>query len=201
MAINLHPLFVKQRQLDEYIIKTKGLEGQDLLLNKILALQVELGELANEWRGFKHWSEKQTPAATKTIVCPTCKGIGKHNNPITWDCRNCLGTGIQIKENPLLEEYVDCLHFIVSIGLEVVSDEWILEIEEENVSGFENEEIVGQFLYVMENVKSEMDVHDWFYLVAQFHRLGIYLGFTWEQIEQAYLAKWEENIRRQKEGY
>jgi dimeric dUTPase (all-alpha-NTP-PPase superfamily) len=27
MAINLQPLFEKQRQLDKYIVKTKGLEG------------------------------------------------------------------------------------------------------------------------------------------------------------------------------
>ncbi|WP_055747638.1 dUTP diphosphatase [Brevibacillus choshinensis] len=59
--MNLKAFFEKQRQLDKYIIKKKGLEGQDLLQNKILALQVELGELANEWRGFKHWSDNQEP--------------------------------------------------------------------------------------------------------------------------------------------
>lgn len=39
--MNLEKLFEMQRVLDERIIKEKGLEGQNLLPQKILALQVE----------------------------------------------------------------------------------------------------------------------------------------------------------------
>lgn len=51
--INLSRLFQMQKVLDARIGKEHGLEGKDLLPKKILALQVELGELANKWRGFK----------------------------------------------------------------------------------------------------------------------------------------------------
>ncbi|GAA0415215.1 hypothetical protein GCM10008934_02680 [Virgibacillus salarius] len=47
--MNLDKLFPIQKELDTRIEREKGLEGQDLLDKKILALQVELGELANEW--------------------------------------------------------------------------------------------------------------------------------------------------------
>lgn len=58
--MNLSKLFEIQKQLDERIVKEKGLEGQDLLDKKILALQVELGELANELpEVFKFWSNKK----------------------------------------------------------------------------------------------------------------------------------------------
>ncbi|MGQ8924303.1 dUTP diphosphatase, partial [Bacillus halotolerans] len=94
--MNLQKMFEMQKALDERIIKEKGLEGQDLLPNLILALQVELAECANEWRGFKHWSNDREPR-----ICL----IDKKGQ-----------TAKEYYKNPLLEEYVDCLHFILSIG-------------------------------------------------------------------------------------
>ena len=41
--MNLQPLFETQAKLDKRIVEKKGLQGQDLLDKKILALQVELG--------------------------------------------------------------------------------------------------------------------------------------------------------------
>src|SRR5690554_5668076 len=120
--MRLKKLFDIQRKLDERIVEKHGLQGEDLLDKKILALQVELGELANEWRVFKFWSDDQEPRTTSK--CRKCLGEGKGyffgrrwtGNKET--CITCGGTGINENENPLLEEYVDCLHFILSIGLE-----------------------------------------------------------------------------------
>src|SRR5206468_12486735 len=98
--MNLAKLFEMQKALDERIVMEKGLEGQDLLPQKILALQVELGECANEWRGFKYWSNNRQQRI-KAIERDFVK---------EWD---------EIERNPLLEEYVDCLHFILSIGLSI----------------------------------------------------------------------------------
>ncbi|MCR8994503.1 dUTP diphosphatase [Brevibacillus laterosporus] len=57
-SISLEPLNDMQRQLNDYIIRKKRLEGQDLWENTILALRVELSEFANEVKCFKHWSNK-----------------------------------------------------------------------------------------------------------------------------------------------
>ena len=53
-------LLDKQRQLDDYIIKSKDLhlDPKQRLTNTILAMMVETAELANEIRCFKHWSTK-----------------------------------------------------------------------------------------------------------------------------------------------
>ena len=59
--MNLTKLYEMQKLLDQRIVEQHGLEGQDLLPQKILALQVELGECANEWRGFKFWSKDRKP--------------------------------------------------------------------------------------------------------------------------------------------
>ena len=81
--MDFNKLFQLQRNLDQRINAEKSLENESLFSKKILALQVEVSELANETRCFKFWSNKG-PSDKHTI----------------------------------LEEYVDCLHFILSLGLE-----------------------------------------------------------------------------------
>lgn len=59
-------LFKRQRELDAYIKDNKDLNEANLFDMKILALYVELGELANETRTFKFWSEKK--ASDKSVI-------------------------------------------------------------------------------------------------------------------------------------
>src|SRR5690625_2371786 len=98
--MNLQKLFETQKKLDERIVKEKGLEGKDLLDKKILALQVELGEIANEFRGFKFWSEDQEPndyAPNVYDVCEKCDGeptiYSDDNSKIESFCEECDGVG------------------------------------------------------------------------------------------------------------
>lgn len=181
--MNLGKLFEIQRKLDEHIEQNHPRqEGEDRLAKKILALQVELGELANEWRGFKFWSNNQEPRI----------------NEITWPYG---AGGPPVYRNKVLEEYVDCLHFILSIGLE-------LELEELNFhpNHSKMQDVVKLFIGINSLVGSftyNYAIHEENYavLVSKFHRLGELLGFTWEQVEQAYLQKNEENHARQENGY
>lgn len=75
-----------QKELDDYILEQKvgscsRAEHIDFLPERLLALHVEVSELANATRCFKYWSEK----------------------------------GPESKER-LLDEYADCLHFLLSVG-------------------------------------------------------------------------------------
>lgn len=173
--MNLTKLFEMQRELDERIIKEKGLEGQDLLPQKILALQVELGECANEWRGFKFWSKDQQPRyEKKTIAFADPGGPFEH---VSY---------------PLLEEYIDCLHFILSIGnIHKITQFDDLELIEESITFY--------FTKLL-RVEWESKVS---YMVAvpAFLKLGEMLGFTWDQIEEAYMSKNRINHDRQSTGY
>lgn len=204
--MNLQPLFEMQDVLDKKIVKEKGLEGQDLVQEKILALQVELGELANEWRGFKFWSENQKPRTEQ--YCLTCGGRGDYQWYIEApmievamvECTDCDGTGVE--KNPLLEEFVDCLHFILSIGNSVNMK---VRRPRKLVSFFEN--VTGDFNSVFRiiaewNKFNLLLDEDLFYLgLNNFLALGDSLGFTWEQIEQAYMDKNKVNHERQQNGY
>lgn len=219
---DISELYELQKQLDERIIKEKGLEGQDLLPNTVLALLVEIAETANNWRGFKHWSKDQEPRYEQK--CHACRGEGGFilgDGPEDGEiCLYCEGTGIEAR--PLLEEYVDCLHFFLSIARQ---KGWMdaLYLHEEAIedirgSGFDGG-ITGAFLEMkywllrmhmenkpMESIEKNLGYstkefcfrNAWFVFIA----IGmIGFGFTWEQMCEAYLAKNKVNHDRQENGY
>ena len=208
--MNLSKLFKIQKQLDERIVKEKGLEGQDLLDKKILALQVELGELAQNWRGFKFWSNDQEPRTKVKKVCETCGGERYIliSESFGFDkCSDCDGKGDFGETNPLLEEYVDCLHFILSIGLDLEIDYNKLDLLE-TCSHLPITTIFSELMVMLPdcllghgktNKESAFEMYD--ICLSNFIELGKMLGFTWEQVEQAYLTKNKINHERLESGY
>jgi dimeric dUTPase (all-alpha-NTP-PPase superfamily) len=58
MRINLTPLIVYQNELDERIMLQHHETRINTQLKRVLALVVEISELANETRSFKYWSLK-----------------------------------------------------------------------------------------------------------------------------------------------
>lgn len=204
--MNLQNLFELQKQLDEHIYEDHPVQdGEDRLAKKILALQVELGELANEWRGFKFWSNNREPRLKgyKEIKCKWCNGSGDDGSGV---CPDCKCEGYVYKEyNPLLEEYVDCLHFILSIGNDIIEliDEEIEEISANAKVPDEYGNIVDTFI-VLNSYSCELKhwgKYDYISLLTIFLNLGYELGFTDDQIEQAYLDKNNINHQRQESGY
>ena len=210
--MNLTKLFETQKALDERIVKEKGREGQDLFPEKILALLTELGELSNEWRGFKFWSEDREPRTERKVGCHVCRGEGYFmmsvDNDDEENCEYCAGTGLQEDSNPLLEEYVDCLHFILSIGLESRFEHLDFEAARNEYLShridFKEVSITRQFNNVFHFIVKfeEESLSDEFVsVVLSFIVLGEALGFTWNQIETAYYEKNAINHSRQESNY
>ncbi|MBU5250526.1 dUTP diphosphatase [Lysinibacillus capsici] len=192
--MELNKLFETQAKLDERIMQEHPeLRGQNNLDWKLLALQVELGECANEWRGFKKWSKDQKPRTEiysgEYLVLPD-------------------GQEIEKVTNPLLEEYVDCLHFILSVGID-------LQVQHDYTVNFnkdDEEPIIDLFaecyafasdLYWNNKNGSTIkeSQNDYQTLLIHFNQLGRKLGFTWEQVEEAYFKKNKINHERQEGGY
>lgn len=157
--------FDMQEKLDQYIEVEHGLQNADLIEEKILALIVEVGELANETRCFKFWSKK--PASDREVI---------------------------------LEEFVDGVHFILSIGLELgFADRDISFISSEG-----NEDLVQGFLKIynlVDTLRQSRKVEDFEELMRQYFILGQSLGFSIADVQEAYKAKNEVNYQRQQEGY
>lgn len=202
--MNLQQLFQTQEILDQHIIdKHPELKGQDNLPWKVLAFQVELGECANEWRGFKKWSNDQEPRTHVEVPCEVCNGSGRRYSGY---CGNCHGGYVGVR-NLVLEEYVDCLHFALSIGLELKVN--IPTIERILVFGSRNDrdityvisQIYKEFNYIVDWIGESPDQGSYLNGLQWFLELGHKLGFTWEQIEQAYFEKNKVNHERQHNGY
>lgn len=227
--MNLQKMFEMQKVLDDRIIKEKGLEGQDLLPNLILALQVELAECANEWRGFKHWSNNQKPrtkVSTNVGANPEnaaffrCENHYCGENLNKDDFKHLLDPDYEIcpvcnvgdvtafrDKNPLLEEYVDCLHFILSIGnrlgwndTDTIDDVVVQHLISEK--GFGTAKTFSCLLSIAYGFHfSNVEKRTYISLFTTFFELGSKLGFKWEQIEAAYMDKNAINHQRQQEGY
>lgn len=178
--MDIRGIFETQAQLDAHIIeKRPEIKDGDNISWKVLALQVELGECANEWRGFKKWSNDQEPRN----YCMQCKYA---NTPHA--CKN-----------PLLEEFVDCLHFIVSIGLE-------LDINPNDLflPPSAQEDATDLFISLFRDI-AHIDLgrkeSQYKYTFIRLMELGLQLQFSFTQIEEAYYAKNKINHERQNNGY
>ncbi|MEW5567354.1 dUTP diphosphatase [Rossellomorea marisflavi] len=173
--MNLKKLFDTQTILRDRI----NYQGNDRFDKLVLALLVEVGECANEWRGFKFWSKDQA-ARTKVETY----------------------YGTSITHNPLLEEYVDGLHFVLEIGIEIGCTDFT---PKELISFSSDPTMKFRAIY---RIASELSLEylllsriNYEALFNNYLHLGKSLGFTLDQIEEAYYSKNKVNHTRQDNGY
>lgn len=158
-------MFKMQKGLDSHIEMQHDLVNEDLFDRKVLALLVEIGELANETRCFKFWSLK--PSSPREVV---------------------------------LEEFVDGVHFMLSLGLESGFDSFEEILSGEGTALNLNE----QFLTVYKSIyafRTERTLENYKDMFQSYLWLANLLGFDDEEIKKAYISKNEVNYRRQQDGY
>ncbi|WP_066316885.1 dUTP diphosphatase [Bacillus sp. FJAT-29814] len=173
--MNLTKLFETQKALRNRIKYDKP----DRFHKSILGLLVELGECANEQRTWKFWSTDQQPR-TRRARAPY----------MDLDDADFY--------NPLLEEYADSLHMLLDLGLQRGYDQ--IEV----VIPRKTDNIVRQFILLYDAVCQfyfTPGIRYYGRILELFFGLGEMLEFTWEEIEEAYIAKNKINHHRQKVGY
>lgn len=161
--MNWLQLYIMQEKLDSYISENHNLEGKDLFNERYLAFLVELGELANETRCFKFWSNKK-----------------------------------RSEDEIILDEYVDGVHFLLSIGLEkdlrYEGDQIV--VNETNETNQFNNIFIQATLFKQDPSEKNYNI-----LFEEFLKLGKILGYSEEDIQAAYFKKNEVNYERQDTGY
>ena len=159
--MDLSKLFDMQRELDERIEKQHPRQPDDRrIYSKLLALLVEIGELANETRCFKFWSNK----------------------------------GPSSKEK-ILEEGADVFHFLLSIGNEIHVKPSVEIIPIKKIS------LDAQFLALYDQARLANIKEQWEWTFNLYVGLMETLGFTWDEVEAAYMRKNAVNHHRQESGY
>ncbi|MEH7300298.1 dUTP diphosphatase [Neobacillus drentensis] len=163
--MQLKKLFEMQKALDSHIEEKHQLQNEDLFDRKVLALLVEIGELANETRCFKFWSVK--PSSDKAVI---------------------------------LEEFVDGIHFILSLGIECGFNNIEINLTRKQST----KDVTEQFLIVYETIglfqKSKL-FDDYIKVFEAYLQLASLLGFNEKEMEQAYFLKNEVNYQRQQNNY
>lgn len=162
--MRLKDLYDIQRTLNERILKEHKLDKDSLRSKKFLALFTELGELANETRVFKYWSNKG-PSPREVI----------------------------------LEEYVDCLHFVLTLGIDHGFEDSSPSLK---TSG--KEDLTEQFVRVFscaDRLLEKKSEENYMTLLEEFLYLGKLLDFDEDTIEKAYLEKNRINHVRQDTHY
>ncbi|MGO4496403.1 dUTP diphosphatase [Paenibacillus sp. 2RAB27] len=180
-------MYDMQKILDAKIIKEKGLQDMDRLPYLVLALQVELGECANEWRGFKYWSSRKSPKMLPQEECNYCEEQVDFTRPSPfmadynanmckqcWDMTKNEYAASNGEYIPAFEEYP---HFPVKVPQKM------------------------RLFWTIGSFDDDHNEGDYMRICSQFLGLGEMLGFTWEQIEKAYMDKNAVNHERQSNGY
>lgn len=165
MNIDLTKIFEKQRELDSEIHKNHNVTYKTISHELRLALLVELGELANEIRSFKFWSNKK--ASDKDVI---------------------------------LEEYVDGIHFITSLCI-LYKVKPVLSVQR-FLNKFETpKEITDSFIELYKEgskINLPYKAKQWY---INYLKFGFRLGFSVQDIIDAYNMKCEINHTRQKNNY
>lgn len=98
----------------------------------------------------------------------------------------------------ILEEYVDCLHFILTLGL----DAGFTDVEPR--LGVQDMDLTSHFIDIFLCVNEMLSVsskNSYEILLEDFYSLGLALGFTGIEVQEAYMVKNLVNHQRQDEHY
>lgn len=175
--MELTKLFEVQRGLDAEIEKNHPVGFmENRFEKKLLATMVEIGEFANEVpESFKFWSVKK------------------------------------MSKQKALDEFVDIIHFLLSIGNDLGYNKievWVLPGFKKLDAAIMQLYAKVQNLYFLQTYDTEqgydfekIDQVDYEIILAAYLNISEILGFTWEEIESAYLRKNHVNHERQATGY
>lgn len=205
--MNFKKLQEMQQALDDAILKEKSeMTAEERFEKTLVALSVEIAELANTAELFKFWKENKGKVDGKrfrTDVDYSRKQIIGY-----YDYNNGAAYQIpfeQAHKLTLVEEASDCLHFILSLANQ-------LEIELNNPfirsSGISKELFYIRVKHSITNCFYNYFRKDFGFCQNNLEKVTFYfmdyidsLGIDTQELEQAYYDKNEINYQRLREGY
>ncbi len=135
--INLKELYFLQAGLDEEIAKNHNITYESTRVRRLMALIVEIGELANETRCFKFWSNKG-PSSKEIIMDEFADGLHfllslgiilkankfeyeliKSDVDLTEQFLNVYKLAVDLKDNFDLCHYEKCFSSYLNLALAV----------------------------------------------------------------------------------
>lgn len=141
MNINLKELYSLQAELDEEIAINHHVTYETTFSRRLLALIIELGELANETRCFKYWSNKG-PSPKDIVMDEYADGLHfflslgiplkvtkfdyeltKSNDDLTTQFHNLYKKVTSLRDNYDEMHYIDAFSDFLNLALSIDMDD------------------------------------------------------------------------------
>jgi dimeric dUTPase (all-alpha-NTP-PPase superfamily) len=99
----------------------------------------------------------------------------------------------------VIEEYVDALHFFLSIGIDIKTTFVLYSISSSDDKSL-TEDFLSLISLFVDFTKTRSD-DDYKKAFAKFIDMSRKCGFTWKEVEEAYFKKLDINYKRQENNY
>lgn len=198
--MNFKKLQTMQAKLDEAILADKAPMTQEERFNKTLvALSVEIAEIANAVEHFKFWKDKKGKVDNKRFNFYGLKRINEINpepRKMIDENNGDVITVEQARRLTLIEECSDALHFILSLANQLG---WDLMTGHNSTRNLDKRYLLLQKLIdEIDFQRSGCEVQTF---MDNFMGYILLLGVTDEELEQAYYDKNKINYERLENGY
>lgn len=197
--MNFKKLQEMQRALDDAILKEKPeMTAEERFEKTLVALSVEIAELANTAEHFKFWKENKGKIDSKRFEKMNVPEYMKGKVEINyWDNnKNTCITLEQAHKLTLVEEASDCLHFILSLANQLG---WSLTIDHNPTKKLDNRYLLLQKL--IDDIDFQRSGCEVQVFMDNFMGYISRLGIDTQELEQAYYDKNEINYQRLEQGY
>lgn len=166
-------LAVKQAELDAQIEERFGMQNQQAcFIEKMLALKVELGELANEVRCFKRWSVK--PPSLKEV---------------------------QLEEYADLLHFAISIGNLKHFLIETDTGKRLYTLPPKLEDDYTLTLAFDLVYHIADTFSCYHGYNDYLRLLQEILNLGSKLGFSESDIYSSYFSKYKKNVKRQQESY
>lgn len=194
--MNFKKLQAMQLELDNSILSAKPqMTAEERFSKTLVALNVEVAEVANCAEHFKFWKDNKGKVDGKRFL-----KTGEEIYEYRCNRTNSLYTHAEAHKLTLVEECSDALHFILSLANQL--NEQLLDVVE-RYDNFNQEEWYLEILTDIKNMKWDEN-NKWRALRdlnIDFYHYYSSLGITTQELEQAYYEKNKVNYERLREGY
>lgn len=195
--MNFKKLQAMQAKLDEAILKEKAPMTAEERFNKTLvALSVEIAEVANTAEHFKFWKDNKGKVDSKRFLTGADK---TYYDTVKLE----KVTFTEAHKLTLVEECSDCLHFVLSLANQYQLEITSIKLPDRKQFGIPTLETM--YLAVQEcltnsyfELNASLMKNE---LLPRFFEYFHALGVTDEELEQAYYEKNKVNYERLENGY
>ncbi len=201
--MNFKKLQTMQAKLDEAILADKVPMTAEERFNKTLvALSVEIAEVANCAEHFKFWKDNKGKVHSKRF---TYNGLTDFSDSYLWTDENSGVSNYTFEQAhrlTLIEECSDALHFILSLANQV--DYKIVTIGKHFKASKDSDSLEKNFLFLNHLIGSAEFEHFHSDLEMIVDVFFIYIdqsGISEQELEQAYYDKNKINYERLENGY